>query len=73
MSIIIELAKGIIKRSTTAGKESTGQVAFMGGSYYIPQLDSTYKDGEHSNIKMEAQHSERFGTSPKSIISTGSK
>lgn len=71
MNIIIELLEGIITRSTTAGKESTGTIAFMGGSYYIPLLDSSFKNGTHKNIRIEAVHSERYGTSAKSVISVG--
>ena len=68
MSIIIKLDKGIITRSTTAGKESSGQVAFMGGSFYIPQLDSKYKDGEHNDIEMAGRFNGQYGLSTTSII-----
>ena len=70
MSIIIELKEGIVKRATTAGKENTGSIAFMGGSYYIRNLDANIKDGTHKDIKMDADYSERYGTSPTSIISS---
>lgn len=74
MNIIIELEQGIIKRSTTAGKEGTGSIAFMGGSYYVRELDNKYKDGTYSNIRMNANYNSQYGTNPTSIITaTASK
>lgn len=70
MSIIIELKEGIVKRTTTAGKENTGAIAFMGGSYYIPNLDANIKDGTHKDIRMEARYNSTYGTSPTSIITS---
>jgi hypothetical protein len=68
MNIIIELGQGIIKRSTTAGKENTGSIAFMGGSYYIRNLETKYKDGTYNNIRMEANFNSQYGTNPSSIL-----
>ena len=53
--IEIMLKIGEIKRATTAGKEQTGNINFMGGQYYVKDLDSKYKDGMHSDIVMEAE------------------
>lgn len=68
MSIIIELNEGIIKRTTTAGKEQSGNIAFMGGSFYIPQLDHKYKDGNHTNIRMEGAYNAKYGLNAVSVI-----
>ena len=72
MSIIIKLDKGIITRSTSAGKTDTGQVAFMGGSFYIPKLDNKFKDGEHSEIEMTGRFNGQYGLSTTEIISAKS-
>ena len=68
MNIIIELNQGIITRTTTAGKEQTGNIAFMGGSFYIPKLDSKYKDGEHNQIRMEGSYNQKYGLNAVSVI-----
>lgn len=68
MSIIIELKEGIITRTTTAGKENSGNIAFMGGAFYIPQLDTKYKDGEHQQIRMEGSFNAKFGLNAKSVL-----
>lgn len=68
MSIIIELEKGIITRTTTAGKEQSGNIAFMGGAFYIPKLDSKYKDGEHTQIRMEGSFNAKYGLNTVSVI-----
>ena len=68
MSIIIELKKGIITRTTTAGKENSGNIAFMGGAFYIPQLDTKYKDGEHEQIRMEGAYNAKYGLNAKSVL-----
>ena len=68
MSIIIELNQGILKRTTTAGKEQTGNIAFMGGSFYIPQLDSKYKDGEYTHIRMEGSYNAKYGLNAVSVV-----
>ena len=68
MSIIIEVKNGILKRTTTAGKENTGNLAFMGGSLYIPNLDMKHKDGTYESVRCEGSYSPKFGINAQSVI-----
>ena len=66
--IIVEITEGIIERRTTAGKENTGTVSFMGGQLYIPNLDNKYKNGMHTNIRLEASYSGQYGINATSVL-----
>ena len=68
MSIIIELQNAQLKRTTTAGKENTGNIAFMGGSLYIPNLDSKYKDGIYESLRCEGSYNQKYGLNAQSVI-----
>jgi hypothetical protein len=66
--IIVELPEGIVTRTTTAGKEMSGTVTFMGGSFYVPNLDIKYSDGKFSDIRLEASYNQRFGIQTSRIL-----
>lgn len=68
MSLIIEIKNGILKRTTTAGKENSGNLAFMGGSLYIPNLDSKYKDGQYEIIRCEGSYNAKYGINAQSVL-----
>lgn len=68
MSIIIEINNGQLTRTTTAGKESSGNIAFMGGSLYIPNLDSKYKDGTYEVLRCEGGYNQKYGINARSVL-----
>ena len=54
--ISILLKQGQLIRSTTAGKENTGSIMFMGGQYYIKELPANLKDGVYNDITLSARY-----------------
>ena len=68
MSIIIELNQAELERNTTAGRESSGNIRFMGGSLYIPDLDMKWKNGTYSIVRLSGSFREGQGVKAKSVL-----
>lgn len=73
MSIIIELNQAELERSTTAGREGSGNVKFMGGSLYIPELDMKWKNGVYNTVRLSGSYREGQGVKAKTVLDATQK
>lgn len=56
-------------RSTTAGKTDNGTLNFMGGSFYLKNIDSKFKDGEFESVTLECVIGYESRITPVGIVS----
>lgn len=58
-------------RSTTAGKTDNGNLAFLGGAFYLKNIDPKFKDGTFNSVTLSCILGYEGRVTPVSILAVG--